>query len=257
MRTGWTQADPDKMDERLNVTFILPVLNETSSLRKTVDTIFEVAEKDLHEILIVVAKRTAPESLAVIEDIKRQHPERIRVHEQKLPFLGGAMREAFALATGDYVMLMSSDLETDPALIPAFADKMRQGGWDIVGGSRWIQGGGFEGYSRTKLLLNWVFQKIFRLLYFTKLTDLTYAYRLYRREVLRDVVWTELKHPFLLECLVKPLRCGARVAEIPCVWRARTEGASASTLLQTFSYLRIAFKARLVPLRRIKRSKSQ
>lgn len=241
------------MEKSLRITFILPALNETYSLRQTVDTIFTLAGDDLHEVLIVTADRTAEESLAVIETIVKQRPVGIRVHRQGLPFLGGAMREAFDIASGDHVMLMASDLETDPTLIPAFIEAMQTGRWDIVAGSRWIKGGGFEGYSRTKLVLNYFFQKIFAILYNTQVTDLTFAYRLYRKPILEGILWEELKHPFLLECLLKPLRCGARVTEIPCKWRVRTEGTSANMFAETFKYLRIALKTRLMPKGRLRR----
>jgi glycosyltransferase involved in cell wall biosynthesis len=228
----------------LNITFILPVLNETFSLRKTVDTLFELSGEDFGEILIVVADRTTPESMVVAKNIREQHPGQVRVHKQTRPFLGGAMQDAFETASGDHLMLMSSDLETDPKYLPEFIEKMRTGRWDIVASSRWIRGGGFEGYSRTKILLNWLFQKVFSILYWTRLTDLTYAYRLYRKSALEGIVWEELKHPFLLESLLKPLRLGARITEIPCRWVARAEGTSANSLADTFAYLRIAFKVR-------------
>ncbi|MHC4680602.1 MAG: hypothetical protein ACYTEK_18100 [Planctomycetota bacterium] len=47
------------------------------------------------------------------------------------------------------------------------------------------------------------------------------------------------------------------MAEIPCTWRARTEGASAGVFIETFAYLRIALKARFVPISRLKRTKTQ
>ena len=125
---------------------------------------------------------------------------------------------------------------------------MKEGCWDIVASSRWLDRGGFEGYGFIKLVLNYIFQKIFGLLYGKKLTDLTYAYRLYRKSILEGIVWEELKHPFLLECLLKPLRRGARVTEVACKWRARSEGDSANSFIQMFSYLRIAFKVRLFPI---------
>jgi glycosyltransferase involved in cell wall biosynthesis len=239
------------MNKSLNITFVLPVIDETLSLRKTVDTIFELAEDNLHEIIIVIADKTTEDSAVVIKEIKNTHPYCVHIHKQKLPFLGGAMREAFDIATGDHIMLMASDLETDPKLIPKFIETMRKGNWDIVAGSRWIKGGGFEGYNKLKLVLNYLFQKIFRILYNTKLTDLTFAYRLYRKSILKDIIWEELKHPFLLECIIKPLRCRAKVVEIPCKWQTRSEGKSANTFLATFRYLRIALKSRFIPLSRI------
>ncbi len=237
----------------LKISVILPVLNETFALRETVDTLLRVGSEHIHEILIMVARRTTPESHAVIRELQEVHPGLVRVQQQTLPFLGGAMQEAFALATGEHVLLMSSDLETNPSLLPAFVAAMQSGPWDIVAASRWIEGGGFEGYGRVKLALNYFSQRMFRLVYGTRLTDLTYAYRLYRREILQGYRWEELRHPFLLECLLKPLRCGARATEIPCQWQARPEGGSANTLARTFVYLRIAIKARFTPRARLRK----
>lgn len=240
-------------NKAMKVSFIVTVLNETDSLRQTVDTIFALAADEVQEILIVIAPHTTAASRAVIQELAEKYADYVRVHEQRLPFLGGALREGFAEARGDFVMLMASDLETDPTMVPRFLAAMKTGDWDIAAGSRWLEGGGFEGYSRLKLALNFLFQKLFRVLYRTKLTDLTYAYRLYRRSALEGIVWEELRHPFLLECLLKPLRRGARVTEIPCVWRVRGEGQSANTLLQTFRYLGTAVKTRCVPVRRFSR----
>ncbi len=249
------EDEKQSMGKSLNITFVLPVLNETYSLQKTAHIIFELSGIHLHEILILIADKTTKASLEIIESIKKEYPDFIRVHKQHLPFLGGALREAFDIASGEHIMLMASDLETDPNLLPAFIEKMNEGVWDIVAGSRWLEEGGFEGYSRIKLILNYLFQKIFRIIYKTRLTDLTFAYRLYRKFVLEDIEWEELRHPFLLECLVRPLRCGAKATEIPCKWQTRTEGKSANTFWATFEYLRIAFKVRFIPSYRFRKRK--
>ena len=242
------------MNDTLAITFVLPVLSETGALRTTVETIANVARDHVREILIVVCDHTCPESLRTAERLRAESPLPILIHRQQLPRLGGALREAFQRATGTHIMLMASDLETDPQYIPRFIDEMRAGGWDIVAASRWISGGGFQGYGRTKQLLNRLFQLGCRVLYGTRLTDLTYAYRLYRREALEDIVWEELGHPFLLECLLKPLRLGARVVEIPCVWRPRTDGTSANSPRQMAAYARTALRVRLMRPERLRAS---
>ncbi len=180
-----------KLAQNLAITFVLPAINETDSLRTTVETIVRLAAADLHEMLIITADRTTPETRQTAGELKRRHGDLVRIHDQQLPRLGGAMRDAFELATGSHVMLMATDLETDPELIPRFIEKMREGRWDIVSGSRWLAGGGFEGYGRVRKLLNRLFQRSFRLLYGGRLTDLTFAYRLYRREVLQGIRWQD------------------------------------------------------------------
>lgn len=236
-----TTHNPDA----LAVTFILPALNETDSLRITAETIVRLAADHLCEILIVTAERSTEQCLQVARQLQRELPKVVRIHRQRLPRLGGAIREGFEQAGGSHVMLMAADLETDPEEIPRFIEKMQEGRWDVVCGSRWIGGGGFQGYGRLKLLLNWTFQRFFRLLYGVKLTDLTFAYRLYRRETLQGIRWDELGHPLLLECLLKPLRLGARATEVPCRWRRRREGESAGSLRQMLQYVPLAVGVRL------------
>jgi glycosyltransferase involved in cell wall biosynthesis len=241
------------LEQPLAITFVLPVLNETSALRTTVETIFRVAGDHLHEILIVIADRTTQPSVQIARQFEQERPRLVRIHTQRLPGLGGAVREAFDLAGGSHVMLMASDLETDPELIPQFIEKMQQRRWDVVAASRWLPGGGFEGYGRARTLVNWGFQRCFRWLYGSRLTDLTFAYRLYRREALEGICWEQLHHPFLLECLLKPLRLGARVVEVPCRWRGRTEGESAGSFRSMLQYVPLAVHVRFMRPDRIRR----
>jgi hypothetical protein len=137
---------------------------------------------------------------------------------------------------------MSTDLETDPHLIRDFIRIARENPRVIVTASRWISGGGFEGYNRVKLLANYLFQKIFSLLYGTSLTDLTYAFRIFPTALLQAIAWEELKHPFFLETVIKPLRLGVRVVEVPTVWKTRTEGDSQNKFFDNFDYFDIALR---------------
>ena len=61
------------------------------------------------------------------------------------------MREAFDLARGSHAVMMSSDLETDPALVQNFIRLSKQKPRAIITASRWMRGGGFEGYNPLKL----------------------------------------------------------------------------------------------------------
>ena len=235
-------------------TIILPVINETYSLVQTVDAILDTSRADLRELLIIVADKTTPESLSEIGRLAERLGDLVVVHRQKLKFLGGAMREAFDLARGSHTIMMASDLETDPALVPRLIAEARLHPDAIVTVTRWRTGGGFKDYSPIKLLANWIFQRLFSVLYWTKLSDMTYAYRIFPTELVQAINWEELRHAFLFETLIKPLRLGVRVMEIPGVWRARTEGESQNTFARNFEYLRIGLRVRFAAPKRILRS---
>lgn len=234
----------------IRVSVILPVMDETVSLRETVLILMNENRESISEILIVVCGKTTAESLAICEDLAREQPELIKVYRQRLPFLGGAMRDCFDWASGSHVLMMASDLETDPRTVKNMI-AVAETGIDIVTATRWTQKGGFDGYDPLKYFLNWTFQQMIRVLYGTELSDLTYAFRIIRVNWAKSIRWEELKHPFLLETVLKPMRLGATIAEVPAVWKARSEGVSHNTFWQNFVYFRIAVKTRFSSKRKL------
>lgn len=238
----------------MKVSVIVPVMNETSALRTTVDVVVGENKPHLQEVLIVTSPRTTEESRKVASDLAARHPELVRVAQQERPFLGGALQDGFAWAKGSHVLMMAADLETDPHLVKTLIAKA-EGGYDIVTATRWGRGGRFaQGYNPRHLAMNWAFQKLCRGLYGTELTDLTYGFRLFRREWTDTIAWKETKHRFLLETVLKPLRLGASVVEVPCVWRQRGEGETENNLWVKLAYVPVAVGTRFTPRAKLRRT---
>jgi hypothetical protein len=237
--------NPFHIERFESASIILPVVNETTSLKQTVDIILgSVKREDIKELLIVTCKKTTREARAVVEGLQKDLGALVTVHEQNLPYLGGAMREAFNLARGSHVIMMASDLETDPKDVAVLIAEARKNPSSIITASRWQTGVQFHGYSKIKLFCNWIFQRSFSILYGTKLTDLTFAYRIFPTKLVQMIHWEDLRHSFLFETLVKPLRLGVPVVEIPSTWRARTEGVSQNTFFRNFEYFKIGLATR-------------
>lgn len=230
-----------------SVTVILPVMTETTSLIQTVDIILRDCQPEIKEFLIVVCDRTKPESLRVARTLRERLGDLVIIHKQGLPYLGGAMREAFELARGTHVIMMASDLETDPADVPKLINEARKRPNAIVTASRWRDEGGFRGYSFVKLIANWIFQRFFSILYHTRLSDLTFGYRLFPTRLVQAIRWQELRHPFLFETIIKPLRLGVPVIEVSTAWASRVEGESQNTFMRNFVYFWTGLRARFTP----------
>ncbi|HSE43422.1 MAG TPA: glycosyltransferase family 2 protein [Acidobacteriota bacterium] len=243
------------MTAKISVSIILPVTDETFSLRQTLDIIASTCGDEIKEFIIVIYKKTTEESLKVIQQLQKDYGQKIIVHTQKLPFLGGAVREGFDLSTGTHVIMMASDLETDPNLVPKLIDEEKKDPEMIVTATRWAKGGGFEGYNPLKFFLNYAFQKFFSILYGTSLTDMTYGYRIFPTPLVHSIHWEELRHPFLFETILKPLRLGVRVKEIPGVWAVRKEGESQNTFFRNFEYFPIGLKVRFTEKNKLLKSK--
>jgi hypothetical protein len=197
---------------------------------------------DISQYLIILCSKTTPACRKIAEELVLEVPGKVQLLEQRLPFLGGAVRDGFDAASSTHVIMMSSDLETDPDTVPLLIAGAKQHPATIITATRWKRGAGFEGYDPLKLVLNKIFQAFFALLYRVRLTDLTFAYRIFPTELVRSIRWEELKHPFLFETIIKPLRLGVEVVEVPSTWRARSEGVSHNSFLTNFVYFRIGMK---------------
>lgn len=217
-------------------------MDETTSLLQTIRILIDTCQQDLDTIVVVVCERTDANTLSVAEQCKAQYPHTLKVLWQQRAYVGGAYQDGFDVTTSSHLVMLSADLETDPKDVRRMISLSKKQPDAIIATSRWKAGGGFHKYNWLKWTLNAAFQTIFRTLYRTHLTDMTYGFRLYPTHVATSIRWTELKHPFFLEAILKPLRLGVPIQEIPTKWRARTEGVSNNTLLQTFAYLPVAFK---------------
>ena len=236
------------MAEFRNVSILLPTLNETFSFIQTVQIILdECNHDDIKEFIAIICDRTHKESIESIDKariIAESKGIKLRVVEQVLPYAGGAVRDGMMVATGTHTLMMAPDLETNPHDVKNFITMGKKYPNDMITASRWLKKGSFKGYNKIKIILNFFFQKMFSVFYHTKLTDITFGYRLAPSELFKMINWEETKHPFFLETALKPIRLGVKIHEIPSDWEARKEGESQNSLLQTFKYLRIAFKVR-------------
>ena len=225
-----------------NTSIVLPVVNETESLRKTIEILFNEVKEKIKEIIIVVDKITSKDSLSVVEDLIAKYPGVIKLLWQKRKFLGGALQDSFEQCSGKYSVMMASDLETNPHDVKDMIEKIEMG-YDIVVTSRWINKGSFDGYNPIKFILNKIFQIFFKTLYRCNLTDLTYGFRIYKTHILKEIRWKELRHPFLLESILKPIKLRRyKIIEIPTTWKVRREGTSQNSFWMNFIYFRIGFK---------------
>jgi glycosyltransferase involved in cell wall biosynthesis len=238
----------EKCPGRFSVSIVLPAINETYSLRETVRVISDTCDaEDLCEFFIVLCDKSTRDCVQTAESIRDEEGRvPVVIYYQRQPFIGMALREAFERVKGSHVVMMSTDLETDPGLIAKFIELEKTQPRGIVTASRWIAGGGFTGYSKIKYILNFIFQKLLSALFLTSCTDMTYAYRIFPVDLVRSVNWEETKHPFFLETALKPLRLGVKFIEVPARWAARTEGDSQNSFLKNFAYVKTEFKIRFM-----------
>jgi len=221
---------------------VVTVYTETFSIVETVERVMKNDQGHLVEILLVVAPKASPETFRICHELVAQYPI-VTMHVQNTgPGVGRALKEGMLLAKGDFIAIMSGDLETEPEAVQRMYDKAIETGADVVVGNRWLKGGGFVNYDKFKLILNWFFQKMFRVIYRTRIGDLTYGFKLFKKSVVHAIEWESPFHEMYIETTVKPLKMGYRLEQVPTIWIGRREGESVNTFWRNFGYVKLALR---------------
>lgn len=233
----------------MRVCIILPTIDEGPLLAETAHAAFRILAAHETRLLIAAsAKLTTSQTRDAIQTLEHEYPGRVASFDQRLPGVGGALKEAFARAQGDAVVLMTPDLETPPEILPQMIAKLEEG-YDMATATRWRKGFALNGYNPIKMTLNFLFQQIFRAVYQTSLSDLTYGYRAFKIEVIKNIHWEESRHPFFFETLLKPLRLGYAIAEVDAPWEmfiTRKSSTGRAKSKDLFAYIRVGLRNRFL-----------
>lgn len=244
-KTGAGNRIAELRKERLaqiQLSVVVTVFSETFSIRETLNILERNDRGYIKEILLVVSPRASEESFAICRERAARDP-RVKILVQKNnPGIGWAYREGMEAATGNYVALMAADLETEPAAVDRMVEKIVGTRCDGVIANRWLQGGGFTNYDPLKYVLNWIFQKIFKALFWTKLGDLTFGFKILSKEMTESIQWEGTLHEICIETTVKPLKKGYYLEQVPSIWVGRKEGRSVNTFFRNFRYVRTALR---------------
>lgn len=146
--------------------------------------------------------------------------------------LGAALRTGFAAAQGDVVVTTDSDgtyrFETIPALLALLTP-----GVDIVTASPYAPGGAVANVPGYRLVLSKGSSLIYRLLVDRRIHTYTALFRVYRREVIKQVPFEADGFLAGTELMVRAMLQGHRVAEFPTVLYSRAAGVSKAKIMRT------------------------
>jgi dolichol-phosphate mannosyltransferase len=226
----------------IQLSVVVTVYSETYSIHETVNVLLGKDRGYIKEILLVVSPKASEETFSICKQWATKEPRVKLLVQKNNPGIGWAYREGMQAATGNYVALMAGDLETEPAAVDRMVQKVVETGCDVVIANRWLPGGGFTNYDPLKLVLNWIFQKIFRVLFWTRIGDFTFGLKLLSKEVTEALEWEGTMHEICIETTLKPLKQGYHLEQVPTVWVGRREGRSVNPFFRNFRYVKMGLK---------------
>jgi glycosyltransferase involved in cell wall biosynthesis len=212
------------------VSIVIPAKNEA----RNIPHVFGSLPDHIHEVILVDGDSTD----GTVEVAHQLRPD-ITIIGQTRRGKGNALACGFAIASGDFIVMLDADGSTDPAEIPRFVEALNLGA-DFAKGSRFMPGGGSSDISRIRRWGNYWLNRVVNLGYGTRYTDLCYGYNAFRRECLPFMqlepgdsesadqgimLWGD---GFEVETLIniRIAKAGLRVSEVPSFERIRHSGSS-------------------------------
>jgi glycosyltransferase involved in cell wall biosynthesis len=160
----------------MKVSVLALTLNEIDGVQAILPRI----PRDLVDQLLVVDGGSTD---GTIEWVRRNG---YALHVQRRPGIRHAYLEALPLVEGDIIISLSPDGNCHPGVLPALISKMREG-YDLVIGSRYLDGATSEDDDFITAFGNWLFTRTVNFLYGVHYSDVMVIYRAFTRELIYEL----------------------------------------------------------------------
>ncbi len=205
---------------------VIPAYNEEETIADIITKVQKYKDKRLIQKIVVVddcsEDRTAEVAqnlgVAVVSHVVNRGYGAAQKTGQRI-----AVEEAF-----DYVIQIDADGQHDPEYVPLFIETMKEGDYDIVLGSRFLNKS-YREYVFTRRVGIKLFTVIVNMLASVALTDITSGYKMYRVSCLKELSRTSDKHP-AVEQMLEISRKKMKIKEISIEMPIRRKGKSHLTL---------------------------
>lgn len=216
------------------VSIVVPTYNEAEGLPRLVEAVFAaLRECDIDAEMVIVDDNSPDGTGAVADELATQFKVRV-LHRQGKLGLASAVVDGFRLANGGILGVMDADLSHAPSAVPRLVKVIQSGEADLAVGSRYVPGGGTEGWPFRRRFTStaacWLARP------FTGVRDATSGFLFMRREVVDGVQLNPIGFKIGLEIIAKGRY--RRCVEVPYVFRDRFAGQSKFGKKEIIAYVR-------------------
>ena len=234
--------------QTVDVSVILPTFNERDNICDLIDAIRRQLEPTGHHFEILVVDDSSPDGTA--EVVRRRYQVagnasarlgdsqngtlRLFVRTQDKG-LANSIRDGLLVAQGRTLVVMDTDFNHDPAMIPQMVDLLRY--YDLVIGSRFVMRGGME--DRMRYHFSQLYNIFIRALFETQIQDNLSGFFAVRRERLFSLapVFSGIFFgygDYFIRLLLVAWRSDWKILEVPVFYILRRHGASKTGFWSVF-----------------------
>lgn len=202
----------------MKLSIVMPVYNESATIKKAVESVLSV-DLPIEKELIVVDDGSRDGTRDILKQIT---DPRVRIfYHEKNKGKGGALKTGFNSVNGDIVIIQDADLEYNPSDYAHLVNPIVDNHADIVYGSRFL-----SGPHRVLLFWHYIGNKMITLvaniLFNINFTDIETGYKAFRSSILKEITFSSNSFGFEAEFTAKAAKRRYRIYEVPIQYAGRT-----------------------------------
>lgn len=204
------------------ISIIIPVYNEAMTITTILQQVDAVQLPFAKEV-VVIDDFSIDGTREILRNFENNGSEKFKViYHDKNQGKGAALKNGFALAKGDIIIIQDADLEYDPREYPRLIQPLLDGKADVVYGSR------FSGSGPHRVLYFWHYAGNTFLTLLSNmctnlnLTDMETGYKAFKKDILSRIDIKEKRFGFEPEITAKVARLNCRIYEVGISYSGRS-----------------------------------
>ena len=202
----------------MKLSIIIPCYNELNTISKILKLINQKVEYDKE--IIVIDDFSNDGSRELLKSLEKNQIQKLILNEKNFG-KGYSVRKGFEIASGDIVIIQDADLEYDPSEYQRLLKPIIENKADVVFGSR------FMGHDERRVLYYWhtlgnkVLTLLSNMLSNLNLTDMEVCYKVFKKDVIKDIKLKENRFGFEPEITAKIAKKNLRLYEVGIKYSGR------------------------------------
>lgn len=221
----------------MTIDLIIPVRNEEENIALTIEWIEKNLSLDYK--IIVVNDYSEDGTVKLVKQLACKYANIILADNDGKKGFAASLKKGFAIAGSDLIIPIMADLCDDIGTIYRMHAKILQG-YDVVCGSRYMQGGVKNGGPPIQSFFSRLVGRSLKKLTGMPTADATNSFKCFRRRILEAIDLSGKGFEVSLELALKAYFAGFKISEVPTVWKGRYLGKSKFYLFKVApDYLRL------------------
>jgi dolichol-phosphate mannosyltransferase len=221
----FASVDQPVVSREVQLSVIIPTYNERGNVAELIKRIDATLKGIAWEVIYV--DDNSPDGTAdAVKTIARNDPRVRCLRRVGRRGLAGACIEGMLSSSAPYVAVMDADLQHDETVLPEMLKKLQSGAYDLVGATRYVEGGDSSSFSATRSKISRLATKITQKVLGTELSDPMSGFFMMRRETFDEMAPRLSPVGFKILLDIATATEGLRIAEQPYSFGTRFDGES-------------------------------